>query len=92
MDTAYMRIFSLYRDSGLIPEKIAVKHRDEAIAKFGGNRCSPEAIEFLEKKSGRYIKQYGKCPKCGERGFSETILGYICKHCNIICGYIQKQL
>jgi hypothetical protein len=91
----YIRILSLYRESGLIPKRVARRHKDILKKSFLAAgvqmkrtdhyyRLTKEGYNHLAKLSGNYISRWAKCPKCGKTGFEESILGWNCENCNAV--------
>jgi hypothetical protein len=80
----YIRLLALYRESDLIPKRIAVKHRDKVVEQYGtGWRRIKDGLDYIESVSSAYIQRWSVCPKCGQRhGFTDTILGWNCLFCD----------
>ena len=81
----YVRVFilELYRDSGLIPKRVAKRHNSKMLERFGKGYLKTRAGQVgLMTSCNRYLKRFAKCPKCGKRGgFAEEIQGITCPYC-----------
>ena len=96
VDTGLM-IVGMYRRSGLIPKDVAKRHQTIINNKFGKAKdahgreyteyyTNRELISYLGNLMSNYIEKHAKCPDCGNKGFTENILGFECNHCG---GYLD---
>ena len=84
-------LVAIYRQSGLIPHSVAVRHGRRVRLLFGEtdkhgrvyiNYAREDVRAALRLLSTNYLRLHAKCPTCAGKGFQETILGYACNHCS----------
>ena len=79
---SYIRLLSVYRESGLVPKKVAVRHKRLIEDKYGKMwRMCEDSLNYANRLCGRYVEKWATCPHCKEKGFQETILGWSCTSC-----------
>lgn len=79
----YARLLWMYRESGLLSKGIARLHSKRLKEKYANDWTrNPEAVREAHEHMARYLRKHAPCPHCNQRGFSEVIWGWQCKHCH----------
>lgn len=69
---------ALYRNSGLIPKRIAKAHDNKLLAKHPNRSLDADYWNEAIKLGVQYAVNHGKCPTCGHIGFIENVYGLDC--------------
>jgi len=90
-------LLALHRDSGLIPDAVSKRHgnllkeryskqdvnrRGEPVDRYYVDYADDDTRHTIHTLAINYIRLYATCPKCGSKGFIESILGWNCTNCD----------